>query len=149
MFTGDDVEVRMRASVMWLFGRMLQSHFPSGENWSCRAPNENAEGAESLEMRRVSFSSEDERGRRRKSLMSVVVETARIFPSALRSADVILASPLIKILATNLRLCAGGSSSLSSEMGGFDDVLRRQIWTSLSHQLIISLFFGALRSIDS
>ena len=104
MFIGDDVEVRMRASVMWLFARMLQSHFPSGENWSCRAPNENVDGTGSLEMRRVSFSSEDERGRRKNSLMSVVFETARIFPSALRSADVIFASPLIRILATNLRL---------------------------------------------
>ena len=57
-----------------------------------------------------------------KSLISEFVDTARRVPSGFNAADVIFASPLMRILATNFRPCGGlfsVSSSSSIESGSF------------------------------
>jgi len=57
---GDDAEempeVRRRERRIWLSGRSMQSHLPSGENWMNRAPEENILGTVTLETRRMSSS---------------------------------------------------------------------------------------------
>lgn len=123
-------------------GRTMQSHFPSGENWTSLAPPERLPGTVTLDILRPSLPSSNLRGLRWKSLMSVAVDAARTLPSALRAAEVMLASPLIKILATNSLLLAAASSF---SVVIFDCLFKRQIWTSRSQKLIISLLLGALR----
>ena len=93
-------EVRRRRRRIWLSGRIMQSHFPSGENWMSRAPEQKVLGTGSLETRRMSSSI---LGRSWKSLISEFVETARRLPSEFNAADVIFASPLMRILATSFR----------------------------------------------
>ena len=80
--------------------------------------------------------------------MSAVVAIARRLPSVLRVADVIFASPLIKILATSLRPFTAGFSS-SSSLVGTAVLLTLQTCTSRSHQLRISLFLDELPIVSS
>jgi len=47
---GDDAEVRRRARRIRLSGRIMQSHFWSGENRVRRAPEEKLVGIETLEI---------------------------------------------------------------------------------------------------
>lgn len=147
---GDDAEgsKEMRVRRMWLSGRTMASHFPSGENWMSRAPAENVSGRVILETRRLSLSSVF-LGRSWKALISDVVETASRLPSELRVADVMFASPLINILATSFRPLTAGLSSSSSSLEGTVVLFTRQTWTSLSHQLSNSLLFGELPIVSS
>lgn len=138
----DDAERRRRARIIRESGRTMQSHFESGENWTSLAPPEREPGRVILEILRPSLPSSDLRALRWKSLVSVVVDAARMFPSVLSAAEVMFASPLIKILATNCLFFAATSSSSGVI---FDDLLRRQIWISRSQKLIINLLFGAPR----
>lgn len=134
------------ATAIRLSLRTMQIHFPSGENSTSLAPDEKEFGTVILETRKLSPSSPFF-DRSWNIFMSFVVETASISPSALRAAEVMLASPLIRILDTSLRFCAAGSS-LSSLLD-FDAFFKRQMLISLSHQLIINLFFDELRSAGS
>lgn len=92
----------------------MHSHLPSGENSISRAPMVSWWGIEILETLKPSSGLRD---RRWKSLMSTIVETARILPSELSAADVIFASPLTSILATNFFDFVAGSSSSISDAG--------------------------------
>ena len=74
-------------------------------------------GTETFEILRVSPSS-GFRARTWKTLISVAVETARTPPSVLSDAEVMLASPLIKIFETNLRFRTVRCPSKSSFSGG-------------------------------
>lgn len=140
-----DVSVDMRETRMWLSGRTIESHFPSGENWTSRAPEEKDSESVILETLSPSSSALE---RSWKTLISAVVATARRLASAVRVADVMLASPLTKILATSLRPLTAGFSS-SSSLVGTAVLLTLQTCTSLSHQLRISLFLGELPTVIS
>lgn len=150
MVVGDDAEEswEMRARRMWLSGRIMVSHFPSGENWMSRAPVEKISGRVTFETRRLSLSSAF-LGRRWKTLISDVVATARRLPSELKVADVMFASPLIRILATSFRPLVAGLSSSSSSLEGTAVLFTRHMCTSLSHQLSISLLLGELPTVSS
>lgn len=143
----DDVDesIVMRERRMWLSGRIMESHFPSGENCTSRAPVEKDSGSVTFETLRTSSSV---LGRNWKTFISAMVDTARRPPSVLRVADVMFASPLIRILATNFRPLTAGFSSSSSLLGAAV-LLTLQICTSRSHQLRISLLFGELPIVSS
>src|SRR4051812_18592467 len=90
----------------------MQSHFPFGENWINRAPEETVDGTSIFETRRPSsvflFLSLN-------SLTSSTVATASNVPSRLKEAEVIFDSPFNRIFATSFRV-RDGSSSSSSEL---------------------------------
>jgi len=134
--------VRRRERMIWLSGRMMLSHLPSGENWMSRAPDEKVLGTETLKTRRMSSS-----GLRRswKSLISEFVDTASRLPSEFIVADVMFASPLIRILATSFRPWGGLFSRSSSSSVGSGSFLMCQMCTSRSQKLIIKPCLGALR----
>lgn len=102
---------------------MAHSHLLFGENRTRRAPEEKDDGVATLLILRPSPSS-GLLGRRWKTLISDMVDTTSKVPSALKLADVMLASPLISILATSFRPFATGSSS---SCAGTCDLFRRQI----------------------
>lgn len=120
----DDAVESRRARVTRESGRIMQSHFPSGENCTSLAPPERLPGIAILDILRASLPSSDLRGLRWKSLMSVAVDAARILPSVLRAAEVMFASPLMKILATR-RLLFGAASRFPYVI--FDCLIKRQI----------------------
>lgn len=102
----------------------MQSHLPSGENWARRAPEGRMFGTVALETRRMSSSGF---GRSSKSLISESVDTARRLPSEFNAADVMFASPLMRILATNFHPCGGLFSISSSSSIGSGSFLMCQM----------------------